>query len=187
MARNALTPFGYGAADPIFSLHREMNRLFDDAFRSDGLPAQRTQGGTANFFNASMNVSETDKEIRIAVELPGVKPDDVDISLNGEVLTVRGEKRFEADNGKDKENYHYMERAYGTFQRSLRLPFSVRPEEVSADFEHGVLTISIPKSAQQEQSKKIPIGRKAQTAPSQEAPEAGSNSPPQVETPPPMH
>ena len=192
MARNALTPFGYGAADPLFSLHREMNRLFDDAFRSDRAPAQGGQGATS-FFNADMNVAETDKDIQVTVELPGVKPEDVDISLNNDVLTVRGEKRFESEDGNDKQNYHYLERSYGSFQRSLRLPFSVKPEDVSADFQHGVLTIAIPKSAQMEQSRKIPIGKRgegvsqAQVSGERDAGEGGQPRQPESEGPPPMH
>jgi HSP20 family protein len=68
-----------------------------------------------------MNVSETDKDIRITAELPGVSQEDVDVKLDDDVLTIRGEKKFEQEN--EKENFHFVERSYGTFQRSLRLPF----------------------------------------------------------------
>jgi HSP20 family protein len=161
MARNPLIPFGFGGADPILSLHREMNRLFDDVFR--GAPGGRNvpqdQASSAPaIFNASMNVSETDRELRVSVELPGVAEQDIDIKLNDEVLTVRGEKKFEAERGGgDKENFHYVERSYGSFQRSLRLPFAASPDEVRASFENGVLTITVPKSAQQERSRRIAI------------------------------
>ena len=70
-----------------------------------------------------MNVSETDKEIRITAELPGVTEQDIEVSLDDDVLTIRGEKKFERKD--DKENFHFVERSYGTFQRSLRLPYAV--------------------------------------------------------------
>ena len=133
------------------SLHREMNRLFDDVFR--GMPAAGgAQGGTGQFIQAQMNVSETDKEIRITAELPGVDQNDVDVSLDDDVLTIRGEKKFEQK--EEKENFHFVERSYSTFQRSVRLPFPVDPEQVNASFENGVLTVSLPKTAQQERSRR---------------------------------
>jgi HSP20 family protein len=158
MARNPLTPFRsggglLGGADPFLSLHREMNRLFDDVFR--GMPAGGAQGGTGQFIQAHMNVSETDKEIRITAELPGVSQDDVEVNLDDDVLTIRGEKKFEQQD--EKENFHFVERSYGTFQRSVRLPFPVDPEQVRASFENGVLTVMLPKSALQERARKIQI------------------------------
>ena len=100
MARNPLSPFrpgglaerGYGE-DPFMSLHREMNRLFDDVFR--GTPAAGSRGEASNFVQAHMDVSETEKEVRICAELPGVNQDDVEISLDDDVLTIRGEKKLE--------------------------------------------------------------------------------------------
>jgi len=163
MARNPLTPFGSGfgtpgGSDPFLSLHREMNRLFDDVLRGTGLPAatgNQGQGRVGNFVNASMNVSETENEIRITAELPGVTEQDIDVSLDDDVLTIRGEKKFERTN--DKENFHFVERSYGTFQRSLRLPFPVAPEQVQARFENGVLTVTLMKTGRQERSRRIQV------------------------------
>ena len=180
MVRNALSPFGgsYGR-DPFFSLQREMNRLFDDTLRGfAGSPSEQPRG---NLVDARMNVSETDKEFRISAELPGVEEKDVDITLDGDVLTIRGEKKFEQERGGPKENYHFVERSYGTFQRSLQLPYTVTPEDVRADFHNGVLTLSLPKTEQQQRSRKIPIGRDAsdqQRIPSEAAHEEGSGEPP---------
>lgn len=170
MALNPLTPFRtgglLGGGDPFLSLHREMNRLFDDVFRGAGLPATgRQSAGVGQFINASMNVSETENEIRITAELPGVTEQDIDISLDDDVLTIRGEKKFEQRNENEKENFHVVERSYGAFQRSLRLPFPVDPEQVKASFENGVLTVTLPKTAQQERSRRIQVqagGQKAQ-------------------------
>jgi HSP20 family protein len=95
--------------------------------------------------------------VRVTVELPGVSEKDIDLNLDDDLLTIRGEKRFEADRGDKNESYHHVERSYGSFQRSLRLPYAVKADEVRASFEHGVLTITLPKTAQQERSKKIQI------------------------------
>jgi HSP20 family protein len=157
MARNFLMPFrpgGLWGGDPFLSLHREMNRLFDDALRgrTTGASGEETQGG---FVDARMDVSETDKEVRITAELPGVDEKDIDISLQDDLLTIRGEKRMEQKD--ERENFHFVERSFGSFQRSLRLPFATDPEQVQARFENGVLTVSLPKSAQQERSRRIQI------------------------------
>jgi HSP20 family protein len=165
MARNPMSPFRFGGGllgggDPFLSLHRDINRLFDDVFRGGGLPmgaAETGQSGMANFISPQMNVSETENEIRITVELPGVTEQDIDISLDQDVLTIRGEKKFERAEGGEKENFHFVERSYGAFQRSIRLPGALDPEQIRAAFENGVLQITLPKAQQQERSQKIKI------------------------------
>lgn len=146
--------------DPYMTLHREMNRLFDDVLRGGGTAGNGP--GAAGFLAPSMDVSETDKEIRILAELPGVAENDVEVSLNDDVLTIRAEKRQERK--EEREGVHLSERAFGTFQRSLRLPFQVNPDQVQARFENGVLNVTLPKTAPQERSKRIQIqgGKSAQ-------------------------
>ena len=164
MARTPLSSFPGGGLlgggpDPLFSLHREMNRLFDDIMGS-GRPSaggQAGQGSQGQIINAQMNVSETENEIRVAAELPGVRDEDIEVSLQDDVLTIRGEKKFERKD--EKENFHFVERSYGTFQRSLRLPIPVNPDQVQASFDNGVLTVTLPKSAQQERSRRIQVQR----------------------------
>jgi len=163
MARNPLSPYRGGGLlgggiDPLFSLHRDMNRLFDEVM-GGGLPVAGGHGGQGQIINAHMNVSETENEIRISAELPGVKEDDIDVSLNDDVLTIRGEKKFERKD--EKENFHFVERSFGTFQRSIRLPFPVDPDQVQASFDNGVLTVTLPKSAQQERTRRIQVQRGA--------------------------
>jgi HSP20 family protein len=163
MARNSLSPFrsgglaergGYGG-DPFLSLHREMNRLFDDVLRgSFGVPVQSGEQGRGMMM-PHMDVSETENEVRICAELPGVSEKDVDVSLSDDVLTIRGEKKFERKD--DTENYHFVERSYGTFQRSLRLPYAVDPDQVQASFENGVLTVTLSKGKEQERSRRIQV------------------------------
>jgi HSP20 family protein len=141
-------------SDPFLSLHREVNRLFDDVFR--GEPSSGgNQRGVTSFINTSMNVSETENELRVTAELPGVSQGDVDVMLQDDVLTIRGEKKFEQKD--EKENFHFVERSYGTFQRSIRLPFPADPEQVQANFENGVLSVTLPKSSKQERSRKIEV------------------------------
>jgi HSP20 family protein len=147
-------PGGVWGGDPFLSLHREMNRLFDDAFRGR-MTGASSEEAAASFVDARMDVSETDSEVRVRAELPGVDEKDIDVSLDDDLLTIRGEKRMERKD--DKENFHVVERSFGSFQRSLRLPFAVDAEKVQATFEKGVLTVSVPKSAQQERSRRIRI------------------------------
>jgi HSP20 family protein len=157
-------PFRSGG-DPFLSMQREMNRLFDEAFRGSGLSGDgRGMQGEGSFVPARMDVSETDNEIHVKVEVPGVKEDDIDVSLSDDMLTIRGEKRLEKSD--EKENYHFTERSYGTFQRSLRLPYQVNPDRVRANFENGVLTVTLPKTGQKERSHRIQVqgsGQKANT------------------------
>jgi HSP20 family protein len=160
MARNPITSFrsGLGGGDPFLSLHRDMNRLFDDMFRGSATNPGETSG--SGFIAAHMDVSETADELRISAELPGVPREDVEITLDGDVLTIRGEKRFERK--EEKENFHFMERSYGSFHRSLRLPFAVKPDDVQATYDNGVLSIVLPKSKAQESSRRIAIQGGAQ-------------------------
>ena len=166
MARNPLTSYRGGGLlgggfDPLFSLHRDMNRLFDEAL-GGGVPfagGQAGQGGQAQIISAHMSVSETEHEIRVAAELPGVREEDIDVSLDDDILTIRGEKKFERQD--EKENFHFVERSFGTFQRSVRLPFPVDPDQVQARFDNGVLTVTLPKSAQQQRTRRIQVQRGA--------------------------
>jgi HSP20 family protein len=145
MARS-LVPFvfdiGYPAVrgDPFQSLHRGVNRLFDDAMRGTG----STDGGSvAAMAPPHMNVSETGQDIRIEVELPGVPEQDVHVDLTDDLLTIHGEKPARREDAQ----HHVVERSFGSFARSIRLPFSPRADQVQASFAHGVLTITLPKAA----------------------------------------
>jgi len=153
MARTFLTPFGSFRSDPFLSLHRDVNRLFDDVLRGGSNPASSDQN--SNIIPAQVNVAETPEVFRITAELPGVTRDQVDVRLEDDVLTIRGEKRFERRD--DKEDYHLVECSYGTVQRSLRLPYPVDPEQVQASFENGLLLITLPKSKAQDRSRRIEV------------------------------
>jgi len=127
-----------------------MNRLFDvfhDKFNGS-MPAGSQHGPMM----PGIDVSETDQELRISADLPGVNEDDINVSLVDDILTIRGEKKLDA-----KANYHVVERPYGTFLRSLRLPYSVDTGKIRADFTNGVLTVTLPKCKDKEISRKIPV------------------------------
>ena len=131
------------------SLQREVDRLFDDftrGIRSNGV----------NMLVPSIDVIENDKEIEVTVDLPGLERKDVDISLENDVLTIRGEKRIEpkSDEKADKNKaYHVAERGYGVFYRVIQLPPGIDPSKVQATMSKGVLKVTIPKPAQSSAAK----------------------------------
>lgn len=151
------TPVLYRDDDrnPFLSLHREVNRLFDDVFRSfDGrLPGL---GSVASFSVAwpTVEISDTDKEIKVTAEVPGLEEKDVEVLLDDGVLTLKGEKRSETE---DKAK-QFSERFYGHFERRIPLGVEVEEDKVEARFKNGVLTVTLPKSAKaQSQVKRIAI------------------------------
>jgi HSP20 family protein len=122
-------------ASPIFGLRREIDRLFEDTFARDG-----------NSWTPAVDVKENESEIRMDLELPGLSPDDVDITAENGVLTVRGEKKSERKEGEDSR-YHVIERSYGTFMRAFSLPKGVDESQIQAEFNNGILSLRIPKAA----------------------------------------
>ena len=127
--------------DPFMSLQRQIDRLFDDFIR--GFPAISSGGGTELLPN--MDVTETDKQIEITAELPGLEEKDVQVNVADNVLTIRGEKKAEKEE-KDKA-YRLVERSYGSFMRSLALPEGVNADAIKANIEKGVLKVTVPKPA----------------------------------------
>ncbi|MDQ0134105.1 HSP20 family protein [Neorhizobium galegae] len=141
--------------DPFLSLHREVNRLFDDVFRGfgSGLPAF----GSASAFSAgwpSVEISDTDTEIKVTAEMPGLEEKDIEVLLNDGILTLKGEKRSESED-KDRQ---FSERYYGRFERRIPLGVEVEQDKVGAIFRNGVLTVTLPKTHKvQSQVKRIVI------------------------------
>ena len=168
---------GVGGSDPFLTLHREMNRLFDDVLRG-GSVSSGGQGGSQGsvLLAPHMDVSETDKELRIQAELPGVSENDIEVSLHEDVLAIRAEKKQERK--EEREGVHFSERAFGTFQRSVRLPFQVNPDQVQARFENGVLNVTLPKTQLQERSRRIQIqGAQQQVSIGQDQASQGEQGP----------
>ena len=141
------------ADNPFVSLQNEIDRLFDDFTR--GFPSFPSLGnGGVTAMVPTMDVAETDKEIEITAELPGLEEKDVQINVSDNILTIRGEKRAEKEQ-KDK-NYRMVERSYGSFERSLELPEGVNVDSIKATIDKGVLKVVVPKPAPA-QVKKIEV------------------------------
>ncbi|AGK56814.1 molecular chaperone (small heat shock protein) [Hyphomicrobium denitrificans 1NES1] len=139
-----------------------MDELFESWTKDFGFPqmpwAQEAQWVTE--ISPRMNVSETDKELQITAELPGVDQKDIEITLTGGDLLIKGEKKSETDEKKDERSrsYHRVERSFGSFQRRLSLPYDVDPDKVQASFKDGILTLTLPKPPEvQKAAKKIEI------------------------------
>src|SRR5438105_4744435 len=136
----------YGmTSSPIFGLRREIDRLFDDTFTRDGFN-----------WSPAVDIKENDSEIRLDLELPGLKPEDVELTAENGVLTVRGEKKSERKEG-EENRYHVVERTYGSFLRTFQLPQGTDDNQINAEFDSGILSIRIPKAALP-QPKRIQIG-----------------------------
>jgi HSP20 family protein len=138
--------------NPLVAFHDEMNRLFEDFWRhfddnASSLPMLSTS-------YPRVEISETDKELQVHAELPGLDENDIEVLLDDGVLTLRGEKRSES---KDT-NRRMSERYYGRFERQIALPTDVLEDRVNASFKKGVLTVTLPKSeAAMQRAKRIPI------------------------------
>jgi HSP20 family protein len=136
--------------DPLLQLQREIEQLFEEAYR--GVPSSAGESGT--FISPALDVHRVENGLEINAELPGVSQEGIDLQLEGDLLTIRGEKRKERH---DREA-HMVERSYGSFQRSVQLPFAPEGDKVKANFSDGVLTIKIPNPGRHAQSRKIKVG-----------------------------
>jgi HSP20 family protein len=132
-----MTPFG-GGFGSLFGLRREIDRLFEDAY--GGTTSRATWTPTAN-------VREAKDAVLLEMELPGVTPDQVEISIDNDMLTVSGEKGEERREGEDDARFYLVERSYGSFSRTFSLPPGVDADQVEASFENGLLSIRIPRAA----------------------------------------
>jgi HSP20 family protein len=150
--QSSTTPAVYGdeQRNPFFSLRQDIDRLFDDVFRGS-IPS--LGGGRSMMAWPSVEVGETDREIRITAEVPGMSDKDIELLVEDVVLTLRGEKKSETE---DKDR-GYSERFYGRFERRIALPTGVDHKAAKADFKEGVLNITLPKTEDAERGRQIPI------------------------------
>lgn len=143
---------------PLSALRKDLDDLFQTWATDFKLP-DLGWSGTAEFW-PRVNVSETDKELQVTAELPGVEEKDIEVTVSRDTLTIRGEKKSEIDEKKDDKGrtFRRVERSYGSFERSMTLPFDVDTDKVQATFKNGVLTLTLPKPAEvQTTSRKINI------------------------------
>lgn len=145
-----LVPTG---GDPFGMLHREVNRVFDEVFR--GMPVATRGAAVMGGFAPSLDVRETEGGLEIAAELPGMSENDIQLNLEGDLLTLSGEKREERKG--EEGGLHLTERSFGRFQRAFRLPYRPDPGQVKAEFDKGVLRISLPRPQQQQGGGRIQI------------------------------
>ena len=138
---------------PVFGLRREIDRLFEDTFG---------RGEGTNMWSPAVDVRESEKELRLEVELPGINPEEVEVTAENGVLTIRGDKKTERKEGDEESRYHVVERSYGTFMRSFQLPQGLDESKIEADYNNGILAIHLPKTA-------LPQPRKIQIASSKQA------------------
>lgn len=157
---NAPVPAAYRDLErnPLLTLHREMNRLFDDMWR--GFDAPMPVLGRASAWEPawpSVEIADTGKEMKVTADLPGLDEKDVEVTLENGILTLSGEKRAETD---DKVR-QFSERYYGRFERQIPLGSEIEEDKVAASFRNGVLTVTLPKSpTAQTRAKHIAINGK---------------------------
>jgi HSP20 family protein len=148
------------STNPLLQLHSEMDRLFDNVFQNfPGMIGNNWEWPefSSVMLAPSIDIKDTDDRYLINVEIPGVAKENVDIRVEGNTLTISGEKKQEKKD--EKENYHCIERRYGAFERTLTLPQDANADDIDAKFKDGVLTVSIKRKAVSvpKQTKKIEV------------------------------
>jgi len=121
----------------LFSMRRDIDRLFDEALA-------HPLTGWEDWSVPQVNLYQTKDDVMVEMAVPGVNPDDIDIEITGDVLTVRGETKVEEE--KEDSAYHLRELRYGSFSRTLNLPAKVEADKAKADFKNGMLTLTLPKA-----------------------------------------
>jgi HSP20 family protein len=143
MARSYLPSFFGRDDDPFGSLFREVQKTFEDFSRRSPIA-----GLGSDMLAPKLDIAESKDAIDLTAELPGVDEKDVDVTLADGMLTIRGEKKSERDETDKEKNWHVVERNYGSFSRTISLPFDPDPAKVEAKFDKGVLHIHLPKPAE---------------------------------------
>lgn len=138
----------------LFPLQREINRLFNDFFEESGLePFEKKFEQSMNLFAPKVDVSETEHEVKLTAELPGLDEKDVEVTLEEDAVIIRGEKKEEKE--EKKGDVHRMERTYGSFHRVIPLPAAVKADAAKATFKKGVLTVTLTKKEEAATNRKL--------------------------------
>jgi len=122
-------------------MQREINKMFDNFFHGG---TQADEATSFSLWTPAVDIAESNDLYHVNIELPGVKKEDVLITLESNILTIKGEKKQESE--EKKKDYHRVERSYGAFQRSFTLPTAVKADKIDAVYNNGILSISIPKA-----------------------------------------
>jgi HSP20 family protein len=160
MEETTMTITRFSPLQDIAILQNRLNSIFSDYGRNNG----ESEGMNASAFTPAVDIYEDAHKVSLRIEVPGLKPEDVDVRVENNTLTVRGERKF-ASNEK-QENYHRIERLYGNFVRTFTLPQTVDSDQVSANYDSGVLTIDLPKKAEAK-PKQIKVAVGSSNAPKQ--------------------
>lgn len=145
-----MTMIKYDPFRELRSLQDEVNRLFNVGINRSGDGEEIVRGA----WSPSVDIFENQDKIVLEAELAGMKPEEVDISIENNIITLKGERKFEKT--EDKDNYHRVERSYGSFVRSFTLPRTVVSDEAEASFNNGVLSVTLPKR-EEAKARKIEI------------------------------
>jgi HSP20 family protein len=137
--------------NPFELMKKQMNSIFDSFFDEFGIQEQSSE----LMHSPKLDIYETEKEVHIAVEVPGMEEKDLSVELDQNVLTIHGEKKHEIN--VEESTCHRVERSYGKFQRSIRLPRGINESKVNAKYKNGVLEVILPKDEKEQKSKKIAI------------------------------
>ena len=138
--------------DPFSYLRQQVNRVFDDFWGAPSLARGESWSG----FAPQVDVTETDKDVKVCAEIPGVEAKDIDVSVEDGTLRIRGEKKYERE--ENEKGQYRMERSYGSFERAIPLPVEVDEAKAKAEFKNGVLRLTLPKRpGAQSRRKKIPV------------------------------
>jgi len=171
---NSWSPYFY-TQEPAYSRRRDQQRQIRDRPAAANASAANTNQQVAttasprpqfgawdmSTWTPRCDVRETDKEISLIAELPGMKPDDIQVHLENGLLTVSGERANSYEEGGDGGRWHHVERSFGSFSRSMRVPKNVTETDIRASYDNGILTVSFPNKAKQERDrtpKRIAVG-----------------------------
>ncbi len=139
--------------DPFYAMQCEMDRMIERFFGKDLFSGMEKD--LTDTFEPRINVKETDKDVVVSAELPGIDGKDVEVLLSGESLVIKGEKKFEKED--EEDGYRRVERRYGSFRREIPLEGEVDADKTEAKFDKGILTVTLLKNGSKSRSKKIQI------------------------------
>jgi HSP20 family protein len=150
---NEKNPLTRTDGDPFSSLQREINQLFESFFEDS--PLKFVERGGAALMVPKLDLSETDKEVHVTAEMPGLKEEDIEVEFIGDALRIRAEKKDERD--EKQHHFHRVERSFGVFERIVPIPADINREQAQATYKNGVLTITLPKTVTAPTSQKIAV------------------------------
>jgi HSP20 family protein len=142
--------------DPMLTLQSDVNRIFESFWRGFDLPMLGNGDGSEDGMMPRVDVRETDKEVEVVAELPGMNEADLDVSVSEGMLTIRGEKKEERE--REDKGYVVRERSFGRIERLVPLPAGIDPDSAKATFKNGVLTVTIAKTPEAQSAvKRVPV------------------------------